>query len=91
MMASTIFCVVELLRNLEVAREVSGAQVANPHHASKDAMTLDCETVGENFDLYVGFKDGVVAIGYSIKLCSAMFLFRVRTAQSTLQQLKLLW
>ena len=66
MMASTIFCVVEHLRNLEVAREVSGAQVANPHHASKDAMTLDCETVGENLNLYVGSKDGVVAMNDGI-------------------------
>ena len=70
---------------------MSGAQIANPHHARKDAWALNGETVRENLNLYVGSEDRIVAMGYSIKLCSAMFLFRVRTAPSTLQQLKLLW
>lgn len=82
---------VEHLSNLGIAREVSGTQISNPHHARKDAWALESETVGENLDLYVGSEDRIVAVGYSIKLCSAMFLFRVRTAPSTLQQLKLLW
>jgi hypothetical protein len=61
-----ILILVKHLCNLGVAREMSGTQIANPHHAGKDAWALDCETVGEYLDLYVGSEDRVVAVGDGI-------------------------
>jgi len=63
---SYILILMKHLRNLWVARKVSGAQIANPHHSGKYAWTLDGETVGENLDLYVGSEDGIVAMGNGI-------------------------
>ena len=77
------------LCNFGVARKVSGAQIANPHHAGKYAWTLDGETVGENLDLYVGSEDGIVAVGDGINnkfSPTELGIVRDSTENSTLAQ-----
>ena len=55
---------------------MSGTQIANPHHAEKNARTLNSDMVGKNLDLYVGSEDGLVTVGYGInnKLSPTDFL-----------------